>query len=65
MRAILLGADKPLYLQAHITGGHGWSSEVSEEPLWSPGGEDRCQVPRSASSSRGTEPRYGERNDER
>ena len=36
MRAILLGADKPLYLQAHITGGHGWSSEVSEEPLWSP-----------------------------
>lgn len=35
MRAILLGADKPLYLQAHITGGHGWSSDVSEEPLWS------------------------------
>jgi sulfide:quinone oxidoreductase len=35
MRAILLGADKPLYLQAHITGGHGWSSDVSERPLWS------------------------------
>jgi sulfide:quinone oxidoreductase len=35
VRAILLGADKPLYLQAHITGGHGWSSDVSEDPLWS------------------------------
>jgi hypothetical protein len=35
MRAILLGAEKPLYLQAHITGGHGWSSDVSEKPLWS------------------------------
>lgn len=35
MRAILLGADKPLFLQSHITGGHGWSSDVSEEPLWS------------------------------
>lgn len=35
IRAILLGADKPLYLRAHITGGHGWSSDVSEDPLWS------------------------------
>ena len=35
MRAILLGADKPLYLHAHISGGHGWSSDVSEDPLWS------------------------------
>lgn len=35
MRAILLGGDKPLYLQAHITGGHGSSSDVSEQPLWS------------------------------
>jgi len=36
IRAILLGADKPLYLSAHITGGHGSSSKVSEEPMWSP-----------------------------
>jgi sulfide:quinone oxidoreductase len=36
IRAILLGADKPLYLSAHVTGGHGTSSQISEEPLWSP-----------------------------
>lgn len=36
IRAILLGADKPLYLSAHITGGHGSSSQVSEKPAWSP-----------------------------
>jgi sulfide:quinone oxidoreductase len=36
IRAILLGADKPLYLSAHITGGHGATSEVSEEPTGSP-----------------------------
>ncbi|HEY6398693.1 MAG TPA: FAD-dependent oxidoreductase, partial [Solirubrobacteraceae bacterium] len=36
IRAILLGGDKPLYLSAHVTGGHGSSSQVSEEPLWSP-----------------------------
>ncbi|MBV9166264.1 MAG: hypothetical protein JO342_08925 [Solirubrobacterales bacterium] len=36
IHAILLGADKPLYLSAHITGGHGSASEVSEEPTWSP-----------------------------
>jgi sulfide:quinone oxidoreductase len=37
IRGVLLGADKPLYLSAHLTGGHGSSSEVSEQPTWSPG----------------------------
>jgi sulfide:quinone oxidoreductase len=36
IHAILLGGDKPLYLSAHVTGGHGSSSHVSEEPTWSP-----------------------------
>lgn len=36
IHAILLGAAKPLYLSAHITGGHGSSSEISETPTWSP-----------------------------
>jgi sulfide:quinone oxidoreductase len=36
IHAILLGGEKPLYLSAHITGGHGSSSEISEEPTWSP-----------------------------
>ncbi len=33
---ILIGARRPLYMRAHITGGHGVSSEVSDEPIWSP-----------------------------
>ncbi|HTX30402.1 MAG TPA: FAD-dependent oxidoreductase [Solirubrobacteraceae bacterium] len=36
VHAILLGARHPLYLSAHITGGHGTSSELSEAPTWSP-----------------------------
>jgi sulfide:quinone oxidoreductase len=36
IHAILLGADKPLYLSAHVTGGHGSSSQISEQPTWSP-----------------------------
>jgi len=32
VQAILLGAEKPLYLKAHITGGHGSSSEATETP---------------------------------
>lgn len=36
IHAILLGGEKPLYLSAHITGGHGSSSEVSDTPTWSP-----------------------------
>ena len=33
---MLLTGGAPRYLRAHITGGHGFSSEVSEEPLWTP-----------------------------
>jgi sulfide:quinone oxidoreductase len=36
IHAILLGGDKPLYLSAHVTGGDGSSSQISEEPTWSP-----------------------------
>lgn len=36
IHGILLGADKPLYLSAHLTGGHGSTSQISEEPMWSP-----------------------------
>jgi sulfide:quinone oxidoreductase len=36
IRAILLGGDRPLYLSAHLIGGHGSTSEVSESPTWSP-----------------------------
>jgi sulfide:quinone oxidoreductase len=36
IHGIFLGGNRPLYLSAHVTGGHGSSSEVSEEPTWSP-----------------------------
>lgn len=36
IHAILLGGEKPLYLSAHVTGGHGSSSQISEQPTWSP-----------------------------
>jgi hypothetical protein len=36
IRGVLLGGDKPLYLSAYITGGHGSTSEVGETPRWSP-----------------------------
>jgi sulfide:quinone oxidoreductase len=36
IHGMLLTDDKPLYLTAHITGGHGFSSEVTEAPAWSP-----------------------------
>jgi hypothetical protein len=36
LRGMLLTGDKPLYLAARITGGQGFSSEISEQPLWSP-----------------------------
>jgi sulfide:quinone oxidoreductase len=32
----LIGGPKPLYMRAHITGGHGSTSEASEDPAWSP-----------------------------
>jgi hypothetical protein len=31
-----LGGERPLYLSAHVTGGHGTGSQISEEPMWSP-----------------------------
>ena len=36
IRGMLLTDEKPLYLTARITGGQGFSSEVAEEPTWSP-----------------------------
>jgi sulfide:quinone oxidoreductase len=36
LHGALLGGPRPLYLSAHITGGHGASSEVSEAPTSSP-----------------------------
>jgi sulfide:quinone oxidoreductase len=36
IHGVLLGGDKPLYVSAHLTGGHGSSSEISETPTWSP-----------------------------
>jgi sulfide:quinone oxidoreductase len=36
LHGVLLGGAKPLYLSAHITGGHGSSSEVSDTPTFSP-----------------------------
>ena len=35
IHGILLTADEPRYLTARITGGHGFSSEISETPSWS------------------------------
>jgi sulfide:quinone oxidoreductase len=36
VQGMLLTGGAPRYLRARIAGGHGFSSEVSEEPLWSP-----------------------------
>jgi sulfide:quinone oxidoreductase len=36
VRGMLLTGTTPKYLQAHITGGHGFSSEISDTPSWSP-----------------------------
>jgi sulfide:quinone oxidoreductase len=36
MRGMLLTDGKPVYLTARITGGHGFSSEISDIPTWSP-----------------------------
>lgn len=36
IRGMLLTGGEPLYLSARITGGSGFGSEVSEQPLWSP-----------------------------
>jgi sulfide:quinone oxidoreductase len=39
IHGMLLTDDKPLYLTAKITGGHGFVSEVSDEPTWQPPGK--------------------------
>jgi len=36
IHGMLLTGDKPLYLTAQITGGQGFSSEISDTPTWSP-----------------------------
>jgi sulfide:quinone oxidoreductase len=36
LRGMLLTNDAPRYLAADVTGGHGFSSQFSTEPLWSP-----------------------------
>jgi sulfide:quinone oxidoreductase len=36
IRGMLLTDEKPLYLTARITGGQGFSSEVTDAPAWSP-----------------------------
>lgn len=36
IEGMLLTGGRPRYLRARITGGHGFSSEVSREPLWYP-----------------------------
>ncbi len=36
VHGVLLTGGKPLYLTARITGGHGFSSEISDTPSWSP-----------------------------
>jgi sulfide:quinone oxidoreductase len=36
IRGMLLTGDKLLYLTARITGGHGFSSEVTDMPTWDP-----------------------------
>jgi sulfide:quinone oxidoreductase len=36
VHGMLLTGGPPRYLRARVTGGHGFSSEISEEPLWTP-----------------------------
>ena len=36
IHGILLTGGAPRYLGARITGGHGFSSEITDEPTWSP-----------------------------
>jgi sulfide:quinone oxidoreductase len=37
IHGMLLTGGRPKYLSAHITGGHGFSSEITDVPTWSPG----------------------------
>jgi sulfide:quinone oxidoreductase len=36
IHGMLLTDDQPLYLTAKLTGGHGFSSEISDTPTWTP-----------------------------
>jgi sulfide:quinone oxidoreductase len=36
IHGMLLTDNKPLYLTAHIAGGHGFSSEITDTPTWDP-----------------------------
>jgi len=36
IRGMLLTGGEPLYITAHLTGGHGFSSELTDAPTWSP-----------------------------
>jgi sulfide:quinone oxidoreductase len=36
LRGMLLTGEKPMYLTARITGGHGFNSQTTDEPTWSP-----------------------------
>jgi sulfide:quinone oxidoreductase len=36
IHGMLLTHEKPRYLTAHLTGGHGFSSEITETPTWAP-----------------------------
>ena len=37
IHGMLLTDDEPLYLTAKITGGHGFSSEITDTPTWPSG----------------------------
>lgn len=39
LRGTLLTGGRPRYLSARITGGHGFASEISDAPMWSPAGK--------------------------
>lgn len=39
IKGMLLTGDRPRYLSARITGGHGFSSEIADAPMWSPPGK--------------------------
>jgi sulfide:quinone oxidoreductase len=36
INGMLLTGERPLYLSAHVTGGHGSSSQIADTPTWSP-----------------------------
>ena len=36
LRGTLLTGGRPMYLTAHITGGHGFDSQITDTPTWSP-----------------------------